>query len=170
MKSLKPLFSVCIVLALLTWTANPSQAAIYSLQAILDGLQETSPNATPATGVGLFMYDDVTNSLSYDISYAGLLAPEVAAHIHTAPPGVAGPVTFPLPPGNPKIGAILGFTAAQEVSLLAGDMYVNIHTQQFPGGEIRGQISVIPEPSTFALGGIAVAGLLLMRRCRAANR
>lgn len=51
--------------------------------------------------------------------------------------------------------------------ILAGLSYINFHTAQFPGGEIRGQISfVVPEPaSMIAMGtGIAGLGLLGLRR------
>ncbi|NUN16595.1 MAG: CHRD domain-containing protein, partial [Myxococcales bacterium] len=79
------------------------------------------------------------NILSYNIAYSGLLGTETAAHIHTAPMGTAGPVAFPLPPSNPKIGTVT-LNATQLASLIAGNLYINIHTNLFPGGEIRGQI------------------------------
>ncbi|WP_337174127.1 CHRD domain-containing protein [Paludisphaera sp.] len=54
-------------------------------------------------------------------------------------------------------------------AILAGLSYINFHTSQFPGGEIRGQIIFVPEPSSvIALGaGIAGLGLLASRRRRA---
>jgi hypothetical protein len=58
------------------------------------------------------------------------------------------------------------FPAAEEVNLLTGKTYVNIHTLAHPGGEIRGQITalpVVPEPATMAGLGIGV-GLLALRR------
>jgi len=49
---------------------------------------------------------------------------------------------------------------AQLPNILAGRSYLNFHTTQFPGGEIRGQITVVPEPSTLALLGTVAAGAL----------
>lgn len=52
--------------------------------------------------------------------------------------------------------------------ILAGQSYVNFHTVQNPGGEIRGALQVVPEPSTYALmaTGLAGVGLAAWRRRR----
>ena len=49
--------------------------------------------------------------------------------------------------------------AAQLANILAGGSYINFHTVQNPGGEIRGQILPAPEPSAAILTGV---GMLLM--------
>ena len=61
--------------------------------------------------------------------------------------------------------------ANQLPSLLNGGTYINFHTTQFGGGEIRGQIlqvsdsvSSVPEPATLALLGIGVACFGLRRK------
>jgi hypothetical protein len=54
--------------------------------------------------------------------------------------------------------------AAQLDNILNGRSYINFHTVQFGGGEIRGNLTVIPEPSTFALAACAGLALLLARR------
>ena len=50
--------------------------------------------------------------------------------------------------------------------LLAGEAYLNIHTTQFPGGEISGFLAPIPEPHTWALllAGLYAAGAFARRR------
>lgn len=55
---------------------------------------------------------------------------------------------------------------AQLPNILAGLSYMNFHTSQFPGGEIRGQITVVPEPSTMLLMAAGLAGLAFASRRR----
>lgn len=54
--------------------------------------------------------------------------------------------------------------ATQLPSILGGLSYINFHTTQFGGGEIRGQITQVPEPATLALLGIGVACFGLRRK------
>jgi hypothetical protein len=117
---------------------SPATAAT-QYSAVLNGLQEVPPNASPATGSGDFVLNDAQTSLSYNVSFSGLVAPQTAAHIHNAPVGVNGPVVFPFAVGSPQIGD-WAIPADMVVELQQGELYVNVHSTTFPGGEIRGQI------------------------------
>jgi hypothetical protein len=70
------LLAICVAIALCTsahaqqWFGN------------LDGAQENPPVPTPGTGVGTLTYDPVTQMLTVDMSYSGLVAPTTDAHIH----------------------------------------------------------------------------------------
>jgi hypothetical protein len=116
----------------------PAQTTLLSCPSI-DGFQETPPVATAATGSACFVLDQTAHTLSYNVTFAGLGSPEISAHIHTGAFGVPGGVTFVFGAGSPKIG-VFATTPAQEATILASGMYVNIHSVVFSGGEIRGQI------------------------------
>jgi hypothetical protein len=124
-------------------------AAAQSYSADMDALQETPPNPSPGYGDGVFTLDGA-NMLHFTINYYDLLGPETASHIHgPAGPGVPAGVLFPLPLGTPKIGMVGPLNAAQVGYLNSGLLYVNIHTNYYPGGEIRGQIySTVPTEQT----------------------
>ena len=59
-------------------------------------------------------------------------------------------------------------SGAQATALLAGQLYINIHTSTNSGGEIRGQLTAVPEPSTSA-ALLAVGALGLAVLCRRAR-
>ena len=105
---------------------------------------QTQAVVTPATGIGAFVLSPsdpltTTRKLTYSIAYTNTLGPETLAHIHKGAPGVAGLPIIDLPPGNPK-QATTSLNAQNVADLLAGLLYVNIHTSANPNGEIRGQI------------------------------
>ena len=112
---------------------------------LLDALQE-SP-ATSATGSAAFALgavDTAAKALSYDLRVISLSGAETGAHIHgfASSTGNAG-VLAALPAGTQKIGTWT-YGAANQVSVMSGLAYLNIHTAANGGGEIRGQIDRIP--------------------------
>jgi hypothetical protein len=76
---------------------------------------------------------------------------------------------------NPAFITAHGGTVAQaEADLFAGIMggqaYLNIHTNLFPGGEIRGQLAPVPEPATLSLLFLGLAGGVGVVRRRMLSR
>jgi hypothetical protein len=111
-----------------------------AMRATLDGGQEVPPNASPGLGTASIVVDIEANTLTLDMTFHGLNAAEVDAHIHgPAPAGVSAGVKFQLPLGNKKF-VVWTYSETDEANLLDGLMYINIHSALFPAGEIRGQI------------------------------
>ena len=137
-----------LMIVTLATLALASVASAQNFVATIDGGQV--PTGSSATGTGIFSLD-ASKMLSFEITFSGLGSSEIGAHIHgpAAPNSNAG-IVFPLPLGEPKIGMVGPLTAQQEADLNAGLYYVNIHTTNFPGGEIRGQIlqSSVPNESS----------------------
>lgn len=98
--------------------------------------------AEAATGEFAYDLDESESELHYTLAVFNLTGPATAAHLHKAPPGVAGPVAVPLV--TPDTGASAGrvtLTAEQIADLKAGNLYVNVHTAMNPMGEIRAQVT-----------------------------
>lgn len=163
MKPLRFCLVLCAVLAL-----SPRSQAGFIVVGTLDGSQEVPPNlVTPATGsfLGGLELSGSTATLNFTLSYSDLIGGAVvAASFYDAPPGVAGPDVRDYDPAlfTSPDGTFTGAWTSSDAQpltpflvseLLAGNIYFEIDTQQFPGspGEIRGQLTVVPEPRTFWL-------------------
>jgi hypothetical protein len=92
-----------------------------------------------ATGSATLFLNAVETQVTYHIEYMDLDGVEFAAHFHNATPVQTGPIVFTLPPGNPKDG-VWNLTPEDVAELGAGRIYVNIHTDLYPSGEIRGNL------------------------------
>lgn len=116
-----------------------NESLVFSAE--LNGSQETPPNGSPATGVGLAIVNARDLSFSASVITNGMV--ETVAHIHQAPVGVAGPVVFPLTKEAGKVvwNAQGTLTPAQLVTMRAGGFYFNLHSPTFAEGEIRGQVA-----------------------------
>lgn len=107
----------------------------------LNGTQETPPNASPGSGIGLAVVN--ARDLTFSAGVVSTGVADTVAHIHEAPSGVAGPVIFPLSKeaGRPVWNAQGTLTPAQLATMRSGGSYFNVHSATVPQGEIRGQIT-----------------------------
>ena len=120
-----------------------SAAHAEQMKAMLDGKSEVPPNASAGTGTADITYDPASKKLSWKLTYSGLTGPATAAHFHgPAEAGKNAGVAVPIPgAANSPVEGSATLTDAQAADLLAGKLYVNIHTATNPGGEIRGQVT-----------------------------
>ncbi len=121
---------------------RPSQKMdIY--EATLDSTQEVPSNTSAGRGAAEVQFNSSTNALSWKVTYSGLSGAVTGAHIHgPAAPGSNAGIVVPFS-GNLDAQPMQGqatLTPTQFGDLAAGLWYVNLHTAQFPGGEIRGQL------------------------------
>ena len=148
-----------------------------------------SPGSGGEVGAGI-TYDDVTMVLSinvawgFDNGFTNLTGNASMGHIHvpTVSVGTAsfnenagilffldsGPAWNPSAAAGGVTGHTVTLTEPQEADLLAGKYYINIHTAANGGGEIRGNLVVVPEPSSvlLAFAGLSVFGLRRRHRGR----
>jgi hypothetical protein len=114
------------------------------LSTTLNGAQEVPPTPSGASGQGTATFDRQTRQLSWSVSYTGLSGPLQSAHFHgPASSGSNAAVQVAMPvQHSPLVGSAV-LSDSQANDLLAGRMYVNLHTPIYPNGEIRGQMQAI---------------------------
>jgi hypothetical protein len=140
------------------------------IEARLKGFAEVPAVSSAASGRFKARIDSASQTLSYELSYSGLEDAVRMAHIHFGQHGVNGGImvwlcqtaAFPSPvasaPPCPQSGTVSGVVSAADVvgpagqgvaaaefaemarAIGAGVAYANVHSNKFPGGEIRGQL------------------------------
>ena len=175
--------------------AGASLAAPVTYRAVASGPAEEIPNGSPGSSVSSFEIDDMT--LRAEVPFRDLTTPTISAHIHCctvdAFRGVAqvaiALADFPLQvtAGDYSRAFDLGDASIYDPAFLAAyggtpqlasgalidafnanQAYLNIHTERYPGGEIRGfaVAAPVPEPATWGMLGLGLGMLALLGRRR----
>ncbi len=143
----------------------------FDLDADQAALGQGTTIESDGTGSGFVTLDTGTGELTWEVSFQDLTTPLGSAHFHgpADPENTEGVVVNMAPLGDAD-GETSGFLEGSafidsdiQTMILDHMTYINLHTEEFPVGEIRGQ--VIPEPRTYALifGLVTLTGVVLWR-------
>jgi len=128
--------------ALLLAVAGPANALLFQAQ-LTPANEVPAPTGTSPKekGTGVFLFDSTSRTFVYQMKVKKLTGPPVAAHLHAGAAGVAGPIIVPLDISLKGTSGPLPL--ANLFALFGGDVYANVHTQQNPAGEARGQLVLV---------------------------
>jgi hypothetical protein len=127
-------------LAAAALTLACASAFAQEVKVVLSGSQEIPPVTTTASGSGTISVA-ADRSVTGSVTVTGM-TPTVA-HIHEAPAGANGPIVVPLQKTGDNVWSVPAgttLTPSQYEAFKAGNMYYNVHSETYKGGEIRGQI------------------------------
>ncbi|MEO7243270.1 MAG: CHRD domain-containing protein [Variovorax sp.] len=120
---------------------SKANADLITFGGALSGAKEVPATSTGGSGTAEAWLNKSNNQLKWKVVYSGLSGKAAAGHIHG--PALAGAnagVLIPFVDPSSPIEGQATLTQAQMADLMAGKMYVNIHTAAHPGGEIRAQL------------------------------
>jgi hypothetical protein len=142
MKKISLLFLLSLPL-IASRCADHDLPTVQKVEATLSGTNEVPAVITQASGKFTGTFDPNTKVLKFSLNYMGLTP--VAGHIHSGAAGMNGPVTIPFPSvaTSPILYEVV-LTDAQVTGLQTNNLYTNLHTPMYPGGEIRGQLAIVP--------------------------
>ena len=178
---MKKLIGLLAVVFLVSAFSGVAKADVLTFATVLSGANEVPVVPSPGTGIATVIIDTTTNQMTVNIAFSGLLGNTTASHIHCCGPVGTNQMvatTTPTFPGfplgvqqgtylmtfdmtlassfNPAFITAHGNNVTQAradlfAGIFAGNAYLNVHSNLFPGGEIRGQLVPVPEPATLSL-------------------
>lgn len=127
-----------------------------TLGAVLTGAQEVPSNSGAGFGNATVTFDAARQNVTVNATVANLGSTITGFHIHEAPAGANAGIVVNFMPGagitftNGTASGTAPVTAEVATRMLQNpsNFYVNVHTQQFPGGAIRGQLAYVSGGST----------------------
>ena len=136
------IFSTLIFTTVLLFSAS-TQAQTETYRARLSPMPTTPQTVSTITGEGEVILTLNGNTLSVQGNFEGMNSVATMAHIHNGPPAQPGPVVHALeitkmPAG--EITAELELSDAQVTALRNNELYVQVHSETNPPGELRGWI------------------------------
>jgi CHRD domain/PEP-CTERM motif len=191
-----PFPTAMLAVATILGLQTNAHAVQVSYAAPLLGSNEVPTAVTSGTGNALVLIDLGLQTMRVQVNFSGLSGNTTAAHIHCGtnagsnageatttpsftdfPAGVTSgsyDFTFDMALASSyragfitsSGGTVAGAFSTLVAGLDAGKAYFNLHTSVFPGGELRGNLTLVPEPTTYAM---LLAGLGLVGRAARAR-
>ena len=124
------------------FTAVAAQAEMIKFTTEMTSAAVVPPTDSTATGTAEVTLDTEAKTVTWTFTANDLSGDMTAAHIH----GPAGPTESAPPVIDTSAETMTGtapITDAQVTELMAGMYYLNVHTEKYPDGEIRGQLAVM---------------------------
>jgi hypothetical protein len=146
--------ALAVALAAVGGAAARSQANTIRIAAAMTAANETpTPKGDVSNARGTFTgtltKSGTGGTLAWRLDFSNLSGNAIAAHIHVAARGTAGPVRVPLcAPCSSGVSGTATIDAAMMDAIQNDRAYVNVHTPTNPAGEIRDQVSVVAAVKT----------------------
>lgn len=146
--------ALAFALAAVGGAAARSQATTIKIAAAMTAANETPTpkgdvSAARGTFTGTLTKSGTGGTLSWRLDFSSLSANAIAAHIHVAARGTAGPVRVPLcAPCTSGVTGTATIDAAVLDAIQNDRAYVNVHTPTNPAGEIRDQVAIVATVKT----------------------
>lgn len=134
----------------------PAEPTVFAFLLDADQADACAGTGSTARGFGVAVLGPDSSTLSLYVEHN--VAAVSGAHVHLGSPCVSGGIAFGFTDATSPINETWALTPTDVSNLLAGDLYVNIHSAAFPSGEIRGQITDDPIPFVFTLDEAQAAG------------
>lgn len=134
--------------------ATPAYAAVATREAALTGgaTEVPDPGDPDGSGAAQVTIDVVNQKVCFTLAVLDITLPTAAAHIHEGAAGVAGDIVVTLKAPVEVAGTGIGLSKGcvkdlskpllRDIRSNSGDYYINVHTSDFPGGALRGQLQV----------------------------
>ena len=135
--------------AAVSWADGREVFGDNELPTRLTGRQEVPPVDTQGSGrieLDFFQAASGNGFVCYQLQVTDLEGDVVAGHIHEAPRGVNGPIVIDLMPQIDSDNGYVEDCVTAPTSVISDVLddpkgyYVNVHTEPYPDGEVRGQL------------------------------
>ena len=169
---IQSLFAIGVILFM---TLSSAAQGTLSYEVTADSAHAIPPHSSTRVATGTFTLDSslLFNGKVFMEDYLDVTS---VTFFRSTSPSQVGTMLYDLTPGgiaNPGPngepgGRLFDFnqtlSSTEAADIEAGLWWVSVITPTFPNGEIRGQITVVPEPSTWALIGFGAVAVAVARK------